>query len=97
MQGLNSELVQRFHSTVPVYQMEDCPACKEAAAIKDPTPQFVNRNRRPIDASATHVVISTFSKIPLELFGGIEDDEFFNSLYDVLTRQFSPFVGEFVT
>ncbi|VDO07202.1 unnamed protein product [Rodentolepis nana] len=86
------QLVQRFHFSLPVYQKEDCPACRELEAIKDPTPQFVNRNRRPIDPSATHVVISTLSKVPLELYGGIEDDEFFYTLYCLLARQFSPFV-----
>nr|CDS25464.1 conserved hypothetical protein [Hymenolepis microstoma] len=86
------QLVQRFHFSLPVYQKEDCPACRELAAIKDPTPQFASRNRRPIDPSATHVVISTLSKVPLELYGGIEDDEFFNILHGSLARQFSPFV-----
>ncbi|KAM7537474.1 hypothetical protein Aperf_G00000073311 [Anoplocephala perfoliata] len=86
------QLVQRFQANLPVYRMEDCPACREAEHVKDPTPQFVNKSMKPIDSTATHVVISSLSRIPLELYGGIEEDEFFNILHASLAKQFSPFV-----
>ncbi|KAL5110212.1 hypothetical protein TcWFU_004213 [Taenia crassiceps] len=86
------QLVQRFQQDVPVYTSQDCPVCRATAATsKEPTSPL-HRNASTVDAMATHVAALLPAKMPLELYGGIEDDEFFNHLHYILTKQFSPFI-----
>ncbi|VDM33066.1 unnamed protein product [Hydatigera taeniaeformis] len=86
------QLVQRFHDDVPVYTSQECPVCRTtAAASKEPSLPS-RRNASMVDAMATHVPAHLPASMPLEMFGGIEDDQFFNNLHDTLAKQFSPFV-----
>ncbi|VDK22941.1 unnamed protein product [Taenia asiatica] len=84
------QLVQRFQYDVPVYTSQECPVCRATAAANK-EPSLLRRNASTVDAMATHVAALLPAKMPLELYGGIEDDEFFNHLHGALTKQFSPF------
>lgn len=93
---LMPELVQRFQYDVPVYTSQECPVCRATAAASKESTSSLHRNASMVDAMATHVAAVLPAKMPLELYGGIEDDEFFNHLHGILTKQFSPFVGAFL-
>nr|CDS17007.1 hypothetical protein EgrG_000972700 [Echinococcus granulosus] len=86
------QLVQRFQYDVPVYTAQECPVCRTTAADSKGPASSLRRNTPTVDAMATHVAVLLPAKMPLELYGGIEGDEFFNHLHDILTKQFSPFV-----
>lgn len=81
---------------MPVYVAQECPVCREAAATSFAS-NIASQHHKifPVDDRATHVLVPPLTKSPLELYGGIEDDEYLDRLRDNLVEQFSPFIGAF--
>uniref|UniRef100_A0A5K3FP73 CST complex subunit CTC1 n=1 Tax=Mesocestoides corti TaxID=53468 RepID=A0A5K3FP73_MESCO len=86
------QLVQRSHAGLSSYLAQDCPVCRGITVSGGDPAHFTRRNAPPVDSMAIHIKVSPLSCLPLELVGGIEKDNLFDSIQDILLKQFGPFV-----